>query len=258
MPELPEVESIKNYLVPLYTGKTISKIEVLNPKQVSGNLNQVGAKKITKFGRHGKVMLIAIDDDVQIQIHLKMSGHISYWPTIHTRAVIHFIDADPLYFNDPRKFGWLRIDKKLHTSKGIDCLDKNFTPDYFRQIIERSKKNIKTLLLDQSTIAGIGNIYANDALWESAISPIRTANSLTNTEVIKLYEAIINVIKDGILRGGSSKTYVYKLPDGTKGHYQDHFRVYDCEDEPCKRCGAKIIRFSQNGRSTWVCPQCQK
>lgn len=257
MPELPEVESIKKYLAPLYVGKSVLKIEVMNLKQISGNLNLVKNKKVEKFGRHGKVMLIEIEGGASIQIHLKMSGRISHWPTIHTRAKIHFTDADPLYFNDPRKFGWLKVDKKLHTSKGIDCLDINFTLEYFRQIIERSKKNIKTLLLDQSIIAGIGNIYANDALWESKISPKRTANSLTPDEIKNLYESILKVINDGILRGGSSKTYVYRLPDGTKGHYQDHFRVYNREDKPCKKCETLIIKFSQNGRSTWSCQKCQ-
>ncbi|MFO0703186.1 MAG: DNA-formamidopyrimidine glycosylase [Patescibacteria group bacterium] len=257
MPELPEVETIMNYLAPKYVGKTVKTIEVVNPKQVLGDISKAAGQAILSFSRHGKVLILNLSNDYFLQIHLKMSGRVSHWPTIHTRAIIHFDDKDKLYFNDPRKFGWIKIDNKLHTSKGIDVLDKKFTYSIFRKIVEKSKKNIKTLLLDQTLIAGIGNIYANDALWLSKINPIRTCNSLSISESKILFDAIKKVIHDGIKHGGSSKTYVYRLPDGTKGHYQDHFLVYSLESKPCKLCGEKIKRISQNGRSTWYCPKCQ-
>jgi len=258
MPELPEVETIKNYLVPKYIGKTILKIEVTNPKQVVGDCKKVIKQKIISFDRHGKVMIVNLSNKTSIQIHLKMSGRISYWPTIHTRAIIHFLNADKLYFNDPRKFGWLKIDNKLHTSKGIDCLDEKFTLPVFIKIIEHSRRNIKTLLLDQTLIAGIGNIYANDALWLARISPLRSAESLSEKEVENLFNSVKDVMANGIKHGGSSKTYVYRLPDGTRGNYQDHFLVYSQENKSCKNCGEKIKKITQGGRSTWFCVKCQK
>ncbi len=258
MPELPEVESIKNYLIPRYEGKILHTLEAVNEKQIIGDVKGIESKRIIKIGRHGKVMILALDDSLEIHIHLKMSGRVSNSPNIHTRAILYFADAPTLYFNDPRKFGWVKIGKNIGKSKGIDCLDSNFTLLYFCNLVERSKKNIKSLLLDQAVIAGIGNIYANDALWEAGISPLRISESLSVSERKKLYTAIKLVISEGIRHGGSSKTYVYRLPDGTKGHYQDHFRVYDQEDMPCKRCGARIIRMKQNGRSTWMCKKCQR
>jgi formamidopyrimidine-DNA glycosylase len=258
MPELPEVESIKKYLEPKYIGKTIADIEVRNVKQVLGDLEKAKGQKILSFARHGKVLIINLSNDYFVQIHLKMSGRISHWPTIHTRAIISFEGDEKLYFNDPRKFGWIKIDNKLHTSKGIDCLDKKFTLSIFKKIVEQSRKNIKTLLLDQTLIAGIGNIYANDALWLAEILPLRISGGLSSSEIRKLYSSVKRVISDGIKHGGSSKTYVYRLPDGTKGTYQDHFLVYSLTGKPCKRCGNKIKRISQNGRSTWMCEKCQK
>ena len=257
MPELPEVESIRTYLIESHKGKTIRAIDVHAMKQIMGDVCDVTDTQIVDFKRLGKVLLMHLSNDSVVQIHLKMSGHLSLWPNAYTRASIHFHDAETIYFNDPRRFGWIKIDTQLHVPSGIDCLDDRFTAKLFRQIIERSRRNIKSLLLDQSVVAGIGNIYANDALWEASISPYRSAHTLTTDEGARLYDAICLVIAEGIQYGGSSKTYVYRLPDGRRGSYQDHFRVYDQEGEQCKRCGTIIKRVSQSGRSTWFCTTCQ-
>jgi formamidopyrimidine-DNA glycosylase len=258
MPELPEVENIAIFLRPTYVGKKVANIIVLNPKQSRGMTSLAHDKKILDITRHGKVLLFHLDLGIYIGIHLKMSGALSYKESQHTRVILSFDQAQSLFFNDPRKFGWLEVSKNIHTPKGVDCMSSQFTHEYFQKHIRTSRKNIKVALLDQTVFAGIGNIYANDALWLAKISPLKICKEIDYHRIKKLYEAIRKVLTEGIRQGGSSKTYVYRLPDGSMGNYQNHFLVYSQTGHPCKRCKSKIIRLVQNGRSTWMCDICQK
>lgn len=259
MPELPEVETIRRYLDTTIVGKTITSVEVLNPNSFIGSGNDVNSQEIMETSRKGKVLNLHLQNGKYIAFHLKMSGQIllNKSQTKYTRVVLHF-GNDYLLFNDIRKFGWVKVSDKAEGTNAPDVTRKEFTEDYFKIIVQKSGKPIKTLLMDQEKIAGIGNIYANDALFVAKILPSRIAKTLSETEILKLYEACKQIINEGIEYKGSSKTQVYMSPDGTKGSYQDHFKVYGQDGKPCKNCGTIIIREKQGGRSYFYCENCQK
>lgn len=260
MPELPEVETIRQSLIPFIIGKTISEVEILSPKQFRGNKNDLVGREIKSIFRHGKVMSWQLQTkhgkEIYISIHLKMSGSFSLRSSKHSRIVFRFSDKTSLYFNDARKFGWIKILPEPEVG-GVDVLSTKLNVKYLHAMLSQTNRSIKAVLLDQSIIAGIGNIYANDCLWEAKINPLTKANCLSTDQIETLLHMIKMIIKEGIKHKGSSKTWVYKLPDGSIGNYQNRFRVYDQEDKPCKRCGTKILRIVRNGRSSWYCPRCQ-
>ena len=260
MPELPEVETIRKYLHTKIIGKTIASVEVLNPKSFQGTVSDVLGKTVTDTYRKGKVNNIKLDDNTFLAIHLKMSGQLVYNGTTSksTRVILHFTDKDHLIFNDMRKFGWIKHTKKLEGTDAPDITRPEFTLDYFTKIVSATKKPIKTLLMDQDRIAGVGNIYANDALFSAKVRPSRIGNSLSSSEIRHLYKTVKDTIQEGIDNMGSSASDVYISPDGTKGSYQNHFKVYSREGEPCHVCGTPIIREKQGGRSSFYCHQCQK
>lgn len=280
MPELPEVETIRKSLLTFLIGKTIANIVVSKAKQFIGDPLALKGYQITNLTRHGKIMhwhlshaestgssLRAKPDETStsrharsnkyINIHLKMSGRLSYIPSEHTRVMFEFTDGSRLYFNDPRTFGWVKLTDTPEITKGTDVLSPLFTEEYFVKQVTSQSKDIKTVLLDQDLMAGIGNIYANDALWESQINPFAKAKNISHKKQLSLYNAVKLVIAEGVKHGGSSKTWVYRLPNGASGDYQNHFRVYDQEGKPCKRCNTIIKRISKNGRSSFMCPSCQ-
>ncbi len=296
MPELPEVETIRKSLLTFLIGKVIAYIEVSKAKQFIGDPLCLWGYQITDLARHGKIMhwhlktpstasppaggavplpngkdqayyassgkLAAKQTEgvtkQYINIHLKMSGRLSFIPTEHTRVTFEFTDGSHLYFNDPRTFGWVKVTDLPEITKGIDVLSPLFTEDYLIKQVSTQTRDIKTVLLDQDLMAGIGNIYANDALWEAQINPFAKARNIPHKKQVALFNAIKLVIAEGIKRGGSSKTWVYRLPNGASGDYQNHFRVYDQEGKPCKRCSTIIKRVSKNGRSCFMCSSCQK
>jgi len=280
MPELPEVETIRKSLMTFLVGKTVANIVVSKAKQFIGDPLALKGYQITNLTRHGKIMhwhlryaestghsLRAKPDesstsrharsDKYINIHLKMSGRLSYIPTEHTRVTFEFTDGSRLYFNDPRTFGWVKVTDLPEITKGADVLSPLFTEEYFIKHVTSQTKDIKTVLLDQDLMAGIGNIYANDALWESQINPFAKSMKISHKKLVSLYNAVKLVIAEGIKHGGSSKTWVYRLPNGASGDYQNHFRVYDQEGKLCRRCQTIIKRVSKNGRSSFMCPSCQ-
>jgi formamidopyrimidine-DNA glycosylase len=291
MPELPEVETIRKSLKGFLIGKTIDRILVSKAKQFIGDPFSPMGYQITDLTRHGKIMhwhlktpstatnAVPLPDGKDhthnaslgklaakqtegvatryINIHLKMSGRLSYIPSEHTRVMFEFTDGSHLYFNDPRTFGWVKLTDTPEITKGTDVLSPLFTEEYFVKQVTSQSKDIKTVLLDQDLMAGIGNIYANDALWESQVNPFAKAKNISHKKLMALYKAIKQVIAEAIKHGGSSKTWVYRLPNGASGDYQNHFRVYDQEGKPCKRCNTIIKRISKNGRSSFMCPSCQ-
>jgi len=278
MPELPEVETIKNSLKPDILGKTITDIEILSPKNFIGNKKIVIGKKIIDIDRYGKVLVFKLSTDCYLNIHFKLSGQMLFakdlknaifkniipftktnkMPDKTTRVIIRFSDGSGLFFNDLRKFGWIKVSKKPLIPKGIDVLSKQFTLEKLAQLISKTSRPIKLFLMDQDFLTGIGNIYANDLLFLAKIHPLRPSKSLTKQEIKNLHKAIVQEIKKGIKdQGSSGADEAFILPDGSKGKHQRHFLVYQKEGKPCPRCKTKIKRIKQNNRSSFFCPKCQ-
>ncbi len=280
MPELPEVETIRRAITKNIVGKIIQRVDVLEKKQFSGNSKSIEGKKIADIQRKGKVIAIKLDNNSFINIHLKLTGQILYssdlqepefkviipftgtnvMPAKTTRVVIHFTDNSALFFNDMRKFGWMKLSDKAEGPKAIDVLDKKFTEDFFSTKVKSSGKPIKILLMDQEKMSGIGNIYANEALFVAGIDPRKRSKNLTDDEIERLYRAVKEVIDKGLkYQGSSGRDEAYILPNGERGQYQNHFLVYQKEGENCPgNCKGKIERIKQAGRSSFICPRCQK
>lgn len=275
MPELPEVEIIRMQLEKYIVGSVIKKIEIKNRKYQI-DTKEILNHKIISVRRFAKQLSIDLDNNYSIMIHVKMTGQLIYRGTKlksnnlsskviggldgkHTH-VIFYLNNGELYYNDVRQFGWIRVTKKE------EIIIKNFAPEplkdlsleYFTNILSKSKRNIKVLLMDQSKIGGIGNIYANDCLWLARISPKRISNSLSNQESKILFESIESVLKTGLKFGGASESS-FVTPDGKEGEYQNHTLVYGHTGQICKNCKKqKIEKFFLGGRGTYWCPTCQK
>jgi len=292
MPELPEVETIKRTLQKAIVGKTIKNIEVRKAKIFQGRPQEVIGRKIEGIERRGKMLIIKLSGDKALVIHFKLTGQM-VWAEENskfeirnskfvvlghpipfagtelpakTTHVIFEINGGKLFYNDLRQFGWIKVisNIKYQISNivgelGAEPFDKEFTTEYLQQIFSRSSKPIKLVLMDQSKIAGVGNIYANEALFEAGILPTKPAKRLRNEEIEKLRGAIIKVLEEGIKYGGSSaKDEAYIKPTGEPGSYQQHFRVYQRAGEKCRKCGAIIKRINLGGRGTFFCPNCQE
>jgi formamidopyrimidine-DNA glycosylase len=277
MPELPEVETIRRGLENNLVGKTFSNLEILSPKSFLDNPELVEGKKIISLSRIGKQISIHLSDNYLLLIHLKMTGQLIYfplsskgdkrgilYPNKYTRLIFTFTDKSHLYFNDLRKFGWIRLIKvedlsDLQKNLGIDLLDDKFTLNYFSSVLKNSKKPIKTLLLDQLKFAGIGNIYASESLFLARIYPLKPANKISSINIKKLYRSVLKVIKDSLKHGGSTaKDKGYLQSSGESGSHQNYFQVYQREGESCFNCGGTVKRIKTAGRSTFFCSQCQK
>ncbi|MFH0864374.1 MAG: bifunctional DNA-formamidopyrimidine glycosylase/DNA-(apurinic or apyrimidinic site) lyase [Candidatus Gottesmanbacteria bacterium] len=290
MPELPEVETIRRGLVSKIKGLTIKKIEVLLSKQFKGNPQDVEGAEILDVKRKGKVTIIELDNRENILIHLKMTGQLIFVENQHntghvtlntpipfgggnilpaksTHIIFYFDNGSRLFFNDSRQFGWIKIIKnsELRTAKelqnlGPEPFDKEFTVEYLQKIFSKTSKSIKLVLMDQEKIAGVGNIYANDALWEAKIRPDKPAKELGNLEIKKLREGIIKVLNEGLRYGGSTGgDEAFINVEAEPGKYQNHFKVYQREREKCLRNDGGIIRrITIGGRGTFYCPACQR
>ena len=279
MPELPEVESIRMYLDAHIVGKTLNEVEIREKKMFFGDPKKIIGKKIVAVLRSGKVLTIQFENKLYLSSHLKLSGQILYsqdkdksifkktiprantnkMPGKTTRIILNFNDNSVLYFNDLRKFGWMKLNSKPEHPKGVDVLSKDFTFKYFESASAKTGRPIKVVLMDQERIAGVGNIYANDALWQAKIHPARKTNSLTTDEKKTLYRSILDTIKDGLkYKGSSAHDELYIMPDSSKGSYQNHFKAYHQHGTPCKRCRTIMMRMKLGGRGTFFCPNCQK
>lgn len=283
MPELPEVETIRLGLQDKILGKKIEDVEVNVAKIFQGSANQIVGAKFKNIRRRGKILIIDLDNGKSLVIHLKLTGQLVYHqngsratfghpipfagttlPSKTTHVIFSFEDGSKLYYNDVRKFGWIKVVKTDEVEKikaiqefGPEPLTKEFTENRFKEIVQNRKKPIKLVLMDQTEIAGVGNIYANESLFLAGISPLRKANTLTEKEIEKLYKSLLQVLKEGIKYGGSSENaYVNAL--GEKGEMQNHFRVYAQAGEKCPKCEGKVKRIVLGGRGTFYCPDCQK
>lgn len=281
MPELPEVESIKNQLQKYLEGHKIVAVKVNYAKKLEGDINNIIDTKIINIRRFSKALAIDLDNSYSILVHVKMTGQFIYRgpnlknppeiskkvvggvPGKHTHLIFNLDKGGVLYFNDYRKFAWEKViptemvlEEKYVRSLGPEPMG-GLTLQTFKGIIAKSKKAIKVLLMDQTKISGVGNIYANDALYLACINPKRSANSLNPNEINKLFKSITDVLKQGVKYGGASEL-AFVTPDGTDGEYQNHTLVYGREGEPCKKCDSKIEKIKLAGRGTYFCPKCQK
>lgn len=271
MPELPEIETIKRDLSRLIVGKRILDIETDSAKQVQpspGAMKKaiIGAT-IKKISRRAKVLQIFLSNNKILVIHLKLTGQLLVRkkgvPRDNWQHVTFVLSGDKeLRFTDLRKFGWIKL---VESEKELEKLLAGFGPEpldglnlkKFEAILASSRRPIKLVLMDQKKIAGIGNIYANDALFLAKIDPKRKADKLRNEETKKLFKAIERVLKAGIRHRGASDQY-YLDALGHKGSYQEHFLVYGRVGKKCLNCNSKVKKIKLSGRGTYFCPVCQK
>lgn len=287
MPELPEVETVRRGLDKLIIGKVIKSAKHDNGKSFPNAKLDVtdfmlGAI-VTGVRRRAKLLMIDLSTGYSLLIHLKMTGQLVFvgdvrfgaghpsdslvneLPDKSTRVTITFEGGSRLFFNDQRKFGWVRLLPTIEIPNidfmkkvGPEPLETDFTLKQFADRFKRrGKTNIKAALLDQSVIAGVGNIYADESLWGAKIHPKRLVNSITPAEFKKLYTELRAVMNLAIVKGGSSN-HTYVNAEGKKGSYMDFARVFRREGLPCPRCGTTIEKLRVAGRGTHICPYCQK
>ncbi len=286
MPELPEVQTIVNELNCKIKGKTIKLIEVRNPSSGLPTpnilINKTKGKKIKEVRRRGKLIDIDLDGNNNILIHLKMTGQLVYvantgkkisgghpiinignLPNKFSHVIINFTDGSILYFNDIRKFGWVKyvtnIERDIIKQKyGLEPFDKEYTLENFTAILKRyPKRKIKQLLMDQEKFSGLGNIYADESLFAAKILPMRLVGSLKKEEIKLLYKVIPKILKFAISKGGTTADN-YVRTDGSKGKMVNFLKVYGREGKKCKRCGKIISKIKLGGRGTHFCKFCQK
>lgn len=287
MPELPEVETVKRGLSKLIIGRKIVGIKSDNPKSFPNSLNDVDNflvdALITGVRRRAKVLLIDLSTNYTLVTHLKMTGQMVFvgseerfaaghpndslvgkLPDKSTRVTFDFADGSHLYFNDQRKFGWVRLIPTLEVPNidfmkrvGPEPLEADFTVEQLiSQFKKRSGTSIKAAILDQSVIAGVGNIYADESLWGAKIHPVRKVSSISDIEFAELYKEVRFVMNLSIEKGGSTNRN-YVNAEGKKGSYMDFARVFRREGLECPRCGSEIIKIRVAGRGTHICPNCQ-
>ncbi|PIT88406.1 MAG: DNA-formamidopyrimidine glycosylase [Candidatus Magasanikbacteria bacterium CG10_big_fil_rev_8_21_14_0_10_36_32] len=270
MPELPEVETIRSQLAKKITGKKITGIKILSSKTIKMPakifVKKIIGVKIKKIARRAKLLLFYLSNDLVLVTHLKMTGQYLWRgeKNKHTRVIFKFGLNDWLLFNDMRRFGYLKLlsvmelSKIMNTEYGPEPLDNKFIFKNFQEILnKRPKMKIKQLLLDQKLIAGLGNIYVQEACFASGIKPIRSAGSLKKNEAKKLYQAIKKVLSEAIKCGGSSAVNYLNL-FGKEGNFVPRLKVYGHGGEKCRRCGNILKTIKLGGRGTVFCEVCQK
>lgn len=274
MPELPEVETIKNTLKRFVINKTIADVSVLwpniikRPDDAEQFKHILTGQTIHDIKRKGKFLLFQLDESVLIS-HLRMEGKYSVHPSEepmkkHTHVVFGFTDGEELRYNDVRKFGTMHVfnkgeefNHKPLNQLGPDPFDEEFTGDYFYKKLKKTERVIKAALLDQSIVTGLGNIYVDETLFRANVHPLKKASRLTKKEVKVIQEQAILTLRDAVAQGGTTiRSYVNG--QGEMGMFQQELFVYGQENQPCKQCGRPIVKMKIGGRGTHVCISCQK
>lgn len=269
MPELPEVETIRRGLALELKGRRIDGVDWREAKlrgKPARPLEELEGQTIKGVRRHGKFLLVDLSNGMWL-VHLGMTGKVLFAEPgeaerKHTHLVLDLDDGRQLRFSDPRRFGVLKLFAKGEAISdmahfGPDALDPKFTPAVLAEALASSSAPLKAFLLDQRRLAGVGNIYACEALWRAALSPRRKAKTTPKAKVPLLHASIVGVLRDSLARGGTSfNDYVDHI--GQPGQFLLELAVYDKEGELCPRCGATVERITQSGRSTFLCPKCQK
>lgn len=273
MPELPEVETVRRTLEEQAAGKEIIGIEIFMAKiikmpSIEEFRRQIIDKTIIKVDRRGKYLLVRLSGDMTLVVHLRMTGQLIYCPQEqeiikHTHIIFNLNNAYHLRYIDQRQFGTLNLaaNQEVANLSGIrtlgpEPLEGEFSKEYLDNYLTNKKTKIKALLLDQTFVAGLGNIYADEALFTAGIHPERLAGTLNSSEKSRLYMAIKEVLAEGIkYRGTTLKDYVDA--EGKRGGFQNRLKSYGREGKPCVVCGNNIIKKKVGGRSSSYCPNCQ-
>jgi len=269
MPELPEVETIKRELAPMVVGRSFSGVTLNWPKAVqipspeAFSRSLVG-KKVEKVDRRGKYLILRLATGEALILHLRMSGSLllrssSGEPDSYFRTIFLLDNGVELCFRDPRKFGmmWLVNDEHSVVGKlGPEPLEPGFTPEVLAQRLSNRSAPIKAVLCDQVALAGVGNMYADEALFAAGIHPLKRANSLSKEEILRLHMAVRQVLEEAIAGSGAS-TRDYRRPSGEPGAAQYAFRVAHRGGQPCPVCSTPIKRIPIRNRGTYFCPRCQ-
>jgi len=268
MPELPEVETLVRELRPHVTGRRIVEVNLHWPGCVAvpsprAFIQHMRGRAIQEVRRRGKFLWFLLDEGAWL-VHLKMTGRLSLLPAAepdpYARADFVLDDGRVLRFQDLRKFGrlyWVPDPAPIFRGLGPEPLDPGFRPSDLARRLARRRGRLKAQLLDQSVLAGIGNIYADEALWRARLHPMRAADSLSAAEIRRLWRGIREALLAGLRHHGTTIQW-YRRPEGGSGQHQRYLRVYGRAGRPCFRCGAPIVRQVLHGRSTYFCPVCQR
>ncbi|HEX3267701.1 MAG TPA: bifunctional DNA-formamidopyrimidine glycosylase/DNA-(apurinic or apyrimidinic site) lyase [Gaiellaceae bacterium] len=276
MPELPEVETVRTRLEPALVGRRLQRVEILDPRLTrpfdpAGVAVELEGERIAAVDRRGKYLVVRFDSGRVLLIHLRMTGNLMHGSRgaklaaddPHRRAVVSLDDGSDVVYRDVRRFGtWLLIepdelDPYLAQRVGDEPLERSFTTRRLAEALAGRHTPVKAAILDQRRLAGVGNIYADEALWRARIHPRRPAGELGPDELKALHSGIRRALKAGIDRQGATLRD-YRTPDGSSGRMQHEFKVYGREGEPCDRCGTPIEKIRAAGRGTWYCPGCQR
>ena len=271
MPELPEVETIRRQLAPLVEGRTLREVEILDPRwsrplapaELAAALT---GRRVKHLGRRGKYLLWSLAGDVHLAQHLRMTGSVLADPDPeppHTRVRILLSRKRRLAIVDPRRFGTGELllggdamEAFFAARLGLEPFDERFTAEHLRTLARGSRAPIKALLLDQRKVAGVGNIYADEALFRAGIHPRRPAGRLTGAQHARLRQAVVEALQAGIdARGATIDDF--RHVDGLRGSFRDQFLVYGRAGEPCVTCGTTVVKMVVAGRGTYVCERCQ-
>ena len=271
MPELPEVETIRRGLAPLVEGRVVERLRIddarwcapLAPVEVT---TAIEGRRIERLGRRGKYLVWEMEDDVFLLGHLRMTGTLLYDPPEgerYARVRFDLDDGHHLLFCDPRRFGTGELavgadarERFFATRLGLEPLGPGFTAERLRELARGRRAPIKAFLLDQTKVAGVGNIYADEALFRARIHPLRPAGTLKRDQLEALRDAIVASLEAGLGAGGATIDD-YRQPDGVRGQFQDQFLVHTRRGEPCVACGGEIVKFVAAGRGTYACERCQ-
>jgi formamidopyrimidine-DNA glycosylase len=267
MPELPEVETIRAQLAPRLTGRSLVRVEILDPRltrpiDLFEVAEELEGDRVVAVERRGKYLVLRLETGLALLVHLRMTGGFGFEPATHERAVLELDDGTRLAYRDIRRFGtWLvledaELDPYLAAKNGPEPLGPRFTSRWLGSSLARRRAPLKAVLLDQRVVAGLGNIYADEALWRARLNPLRRADSLDDEELSRLLRAIRAALRTGIARQGSTLRD-YATPSGESGAMQKEFRVYGRDGLPCPRCRTPIAKTRVGGRGTWFCPSCQ-
>jgi formamidopyrimidine-DNA glycosylase len=272
VPELPEVETIRARLEPALTGRTLERVLINDPRLTRPEPPEAVAaelegERVRAVGRRGKYLILEFESGRHLLIHLRMTGNVQHpapgADDPYRRAVVKLDDGSDVAYRDVRRFGTWELlepgeldDFFAARRLGGEPLDRRFTTRALAAALANRRAPVKAALLDQRAAAGVGNIYADEALWRARIHPLRPAGSLAPEEIAALRKAVREALRMGIARQGATLRD-YRGPDGARGRMQDRFRVYGRAGEPCFRCGTPIEKIRAGGRGTWYCPTCQ-
>ncbi|MDX6522859.1 MAG: formamidopyrimidine-DNA glycosylase [Gaiellales bacterium] len=272
MPELPEVETVRRGLVRALQGRELDSVEIRDgrltaPSDPQAVAHELRGAVVDDVGRRGKYLTIGLDDGRTLVCHLRMTGWFHHVPAPverpHLRALFGLDDGSWLLYSDQRRFGTMRVlepgalERYWEGRVGPEPLAGGWTPGLLRASLRGRIAPVKALLLDQRVVAGVGNIYADEALWEARIHPLTPAGRLGAVRVSRLHEAVVAVLQRGIEAQGASID-TYRAVDGSAGSMQERFNVFHRDAEPCPRCGTAIVKIRVAGRGTHLCPRCTR